>query len=144
MAAFGGNRSDQDDVNMQLAPVRRILDELTELDGVRSAFFAARDGLALVVAGEASNQGGADLRAALVAAVFATVDRAISQLDMGTAEFIAVETETNTLHMVGLGDFLLGVVSQRRTNPSLVRFEMRRVGRRVVELMDQPDPSASR
>lgn len=117
---------------MQLTPVRRVLADLARVNGVRSAFFAARDGLSLAAAGEAVTLGGSELHAALVAAAFATVDRAISQLGVGSAEAVAVETATHTLHVAGVGDFILGVIADRHTNPALIRWEMRRAAQRIV------------
>ena len=123
---------------MQLEPVRLVLADLAEMNGVRAALFVARDGLPLAAVGDVVERGGGDLRAALVAAVFASVDRAISQLGINAAETVTVETSSHTLHVAGCGDYLLAVVAERRTNPAQVRWEMRRAAERLLELVPRP------
>ena len=111
--------------------MREVLADLAAIDGVEGSFLAGQDGLVVCADGEARE--GADLRAALIVAVFATVERAISQLAVGEARYVTIDTSTHTLHIAGFGDLLLVVIAERRANPALIRWEIRRAARRLAE-----------
>jgi predicted regulator of Ras-like GTPase activity (Roadblock/LC7/MglB family) len=110
-----------------VATLREGLADLAEIEGVRAVFVAGTDGL--VIASHGTVPGSADLPAALFAAIFATVDRAISHLGVGAARHASIDTTTHALYISGLGDMLLVVIADRQANSGIVRWEMRRVAR---------------
>ncbi len=109
--------------------MHEVLAGISEIDGVRGTFLAGSDGL--VIASQCDDEGLADLRAALIAAAFATVDRTISQLEIGEARLASIETTTHTIHVARLRDLILAVIAERGASPSVIRWEMRRAARHL-------------
>lgn len=127
---------------MRLEEIRLLLAGLTEIGGVCVALFAAREGLLLAAVGDVADSEATELRAALVAAGFASFDRAISQLAIGPAETITIETASHTLHLAGHGEYLLAVIAERRADPARVRWEMRRIAQRLFGIVPRLRPHA--
>jgi predicted regulator of Ras-like GTPase activity (Roadblock/LC7/MglB family) len=116
----------------QALALREVLVDIAEIEGVQGAFLAASDGL--VIAANGDRQDAADLRAALIAAAFATIDRAISLLDVGGALLTSIETTTHILHAARLGELLLVVIANRQASSGLIKWEMRRAARRLAHV----------
>ncbi len=106
------------------------LADLIEVEGVRSAFLSGPDGLVVATAGESPES--ADLRAALLAAVFASIDRGIANLGVGRPLQASIETASHVLHVANLGAYLLVVVADRQSSVGIIRWEMRRAARVVA------------
>ena len=112
--------------------MRDVLADLTEIEGVRAAFLTGTDGLVIAAQGEIPDA--ADLRAALIAAIFATIDRGISHLDVGSVRQASIETSTHIIYVVCLGELLLVVITERETSSGIVRWEMRRAARLLARV----------
>lgn len=116
----------------QATAMHEVLADIAEVEGVQSTFLAGADGL--IVASEGDAVEIADLRAALIAAIFATVDRAISQLQVGEARLASIETTSHSIHVARLQDLILAVIADRQASASVIRWEIRRAARRLALL----------
>lgn len=115
-----------------MTTLREALGDLAEVQGVRSTFLVGHDGLIVATQGDQAQD--ADLRAALIAATFGAIGRAVSQMDVGSPCLVRIETTTRTLHIADLTDLLLVVVAERESNSSVVNWEMWRVARLVARV----------
>jgi predicted regulator of Ras-like GTPase activity (Roadblock/LC7/MglB family) len=109
--------------------MRLALCDLSSLEGVQVVILASRDGLIVSSSGDMGEVD--ELRAALMAAIFGTVGRAVAPLSLGLPTDAIIETDTHCLQITSLDDFLLATVTGKGANVGLVRLRMRQTARRI-------------
>lgn len=109
--------------------LQQIADQLSEIDGVRSGIIVGRDGtpVADVVTGEDE-----ELLGALTGAIFATISRAMQRTGLGALDDVVVSSSEGSIQAMGVGEYVLVVLSDRRSNIGLIRLEMRRAAGRLM------------
>lgn len=109
--------------------LQSVVNELSQIDGVRSGMIVTRDGaqLAHIVTGEDE-----DLLGALTGAMFATINRAMQRTGLGELSDVVISSTEGSLQAMAAGHLLLVVLGQQRSNMGLIRLEMRRAANRIV------------
>lgn len=112
--------------------LQTAIGDLAASEDVETALIAGRDGL--LVVGSSGDGETPDLRAALSAAAFGAIDRALLAIELGPARAILVETSTHTMQIIGVAGLLLVVIAKQRANLNHLRDEMARTALVVAEL----------
>ena len=113
--------------------MKLALNDLASMEGVQTVIVTSRDGLMVSSSGDLDEAD--ELRAALSAAIFGTVGRAITPLEMGQPTDTIVETGTHCLQITSMDDFLLVAVADKGVNVGLVRLRLRQAARRIQAML---------
>lgn len=113
--------------------IRLALNELAAMESVEVVILTSRDGLIASSSGDMGEED--ELRAAMVAAVFGTVGRAVAPLNMGLPTDAIIETDSHCLQITSIDDFLLVTVTGKGANVGLVRLGLRQTARRIQSLL---------
>jgi predicted regulator of Ras-like GTPase activity (Roadblock/LC7/MglB family) len=110
--------------------LQRIVDGLSQIDGVRAGLVVRRDGTPAgdVVVGEDE-----ELLGALTGAIFATINRSMQRTGLGELEDLVVSASEGSLQAIGAGDLVLVVLADERSNIGLIRLELKRAAADLAE-----------
>lgn len=114
-----------------------VLGDVLAVDGVLGAILVAYDGLIVATMGDAGEH--SDLESALFAASFATVERAISQLDLGRAKVIRIETSSRRLIVTDIGELLLVTIAELRSEERTIIWEVSRAARLIAQITSRAE-----
>jgi predicted regulator of Ras-like GTPase activity (Roadblock/LC7/MglB family) len=103
--------------------LQRIVDDLSQLAGVRAALIVRRDGspVAGVVVGEDE-----ELLGALTGAIFATLNRTMQRTGLGELDDLVVSATEGSIQAMAGGELVLVVLADEKRNIGLIRVELRR------------------
>ena len=72
---------------------------------------------------------------AMSAAAFGSITNFIAQLNSGNLHHVIVETQNGTIQLEEVGDLILVVTMQARSNLGRVRLEMKKACRQILQLV---------
>lgn len=103
--------------------VQGIVNNLSEIEGVRAGLIVRRDGstVAGVVVGEDE-----ELLGALTGAIFATINRSMQRTGLGELDDLLVSATEGSIQAVAAGDLVLVVLADQNSNIGLIRLELKR------------------
>ena len=109
-----------------------ILQRLTDLDEVIGAILVGKDGLIVTGALHSEDE---EVLGAMSAAIFGSIASYTTQINNGETRHVIVETDTGTVQLTEVGDLILVVTTQTRSNPGRVRLEMKKAARQLSQLV---------
>ncbi len=106
-----------------VSPVRRILSELTRLEGVRGALVVSRDGFVIdaVIPGGGVNQ---EAVAALITGIMENVKKFGDEFNLGESTTITVEYGNGIVLIENLGDAYAVVLAEPGATVGRIRYEL--------------------
>ncbi len=109
-----------------------ILQRLTDLDEILGAVVVGKDGL--IVAGTLHSED-EEVLAAMSAAVIGSVNNYTTQINSGEMRHVIIETNTGTVQLAEVGDFILVVTTHSTGNLGRVRLEMQKSCRQLMQVI---------
>ena len=109
-----------------------ILQRLTDLDDVIAVILVGKDGL--IVTGT-SNSEDEEMIGAMSAATFGSITSFSAQVNFGQARHAIIEIQNGTIQLEEVGDLILVVTTHPNSNLGRVRFEMKKAGRQIIQLV---------
>ncbi len=106
-----------------VSPIRRILTELSRIEGVRGALVVSRDGFVIdaVIPGGGVNQ---EAVAALVTGIVDNVKRFGSEFNLGDATTITAEYGNGIVLIENLGDVYAVILAEPGATVGRIRYEL--------------------
>ncbi len=106
-----------------VSPVRRILSELSRLEGVRGALVVSRDGFVIdaVIPGGGVNQ---EAVAALITGVMENVKKFGDEFNLGESTTITAEYANGMVLIENLGDAYVVILAERGATVGRIRYEL--------------------
>lgn len=109
-----------------------ILQRLTDLDEILGAVVVGKDGL--IVAGTLHSED-EEVLAAMSAAVIGSVNNYTTQINSGEMRHVIIETNTGTVQLAEVGDFILVVTTHPTGNLGRVRLEMQKSCHQLMQVI---------
>ena len=109
-----------------------ILQRLTDLDDIVGAVLVSKEGL--IVAGTLHSED-EEVIGAMSAAAFGSITDYTQQINSGEMRHVIIETQNGTVQLAEVGDLILVVTTQSRSNPGRVRIEMKKVCKQIAQLV---------
>ena len=111
--------------------MRRTVEELIRVEGVIGSLLVGKDGL--VVANTLLEEEDAEILGAMSAAVFGEIDKSTRRIGVGTLVDAIIDAKDGTILLLEASELILVVITQRTVNLGLVKMEMRRAAKRIIE-----------
>jgi len=112
--------------------VDTILQRLTDLDEISGAILVGKDGLIVTGALHSEDE---EVLGAMSAAIFGSIANYTTQISSGETRHVIVEAGTGTVQLAEVGDLILVVTTQSRSNLGRVRLEMKKAARQLTQLV---------
>lgn len=116
----------------QRPELQRIVDDLSQIEGVRAGLVVRRDGTSVadIVTGEDD-----ELLGSLTGAIFATINRSMQRTGLGELEDMVVSANEGSIQAMAAGELVVVVLADHRSNIGLIRLALRRA---VSSLSETP------
>ncbi len=103
--------------------MKEVLENLTQVSGVRGSLFVGRDGM--IIAADLPADVSEDRVAAVAGAIAATVEDSLSRLERGPLVHAQIDADAGKVFLQEAGPGLLVVLAQPDVNTGLIRLEMK-------------------
>lgn len=113
--------------------MRKVVDELVRVEGVIGSLIVGKDGL--VVASTLGDAEDGEILGAMSAAVYGEINKSTRRIGVGNLVDAIIDAQDGSILLLEARDLLLVVITQRVVNLGLVKLEMRRAAKRIVDVV---------
>ncbi|MEB2837143.1 MAG: roadblock/LC7 domain-containing protein [Desulfurococcales archaeon] len=116
------------------APLKKLLTDLTRLDGVKGALVVSKDGMVLDAVVPAKDIDAEDLGASVTQAV-AVAEKIGGSFDLGNLSMFSVEYDDGMIVIGDLGDNFVMVIADKNAMVGMLRNEIRKMKGKIKALV---------